>query len=166
MILVKGLGWQNTVMNPLQKSFFAPGEDDDGGVGGKVYVAVTLVDLGYLSKSETERQVWLNISDARAALADALARNSAVVKAEDLAMFDRGKIRLAVAEAIYGLAGLRPEQAFGRRQDGTPFRKSEIDPVRAAYKAHANDPSTAMEDMKRAAAELDALVEQQNREGR
>lgn len=165
MNFYEGIGFQSAPLTLLQKSWFQPDEIDDG---GQVYLGIVMID----EVAKSEQTIWVHKPDFRELLLAALQRNDVVVKAGDAALFDTGRARRAVVERLY------PDHDFGGKpavpevsEDGSTgvlFRKSErvIDPVKRAYKAFAADGSNAQEDLRRAAQELDDLVEQQRREGR
>lgn len=138
---------------PLQKSW--SGEPDpDGGV---LYDPIVVLD----EFAKSESRVHVNRAELREAMLQAQQRGDVAIKPNDFPLFDRGIVRKALLQRLYPDGWTGPRDPQGRRLDGVPFRKA-IDPVKAAYAAHASDPSTTVEDLERAAAELDALAARLN----
>jgi hypothetical protein len=144
--------WQLSKENNLQKSMHGVPVGD-----GTAYDAVVMLDE--LAKSE--RRIFVNKAEFRAAILDALQRGDVVIKANDIALADGGRVRRAVVERLYPDAVLDFDADGNaeprRNSDESPMMKSKsTDVVRDAYRHYTKSPGA---DLRAAAAELDALVE-------
>jgi hypothetical protein len=154
----KVFGWQSAPLTGLQKSFAAPETFYDG---GRLMSPLIVID-DRLQKGEPGHEVVVQVvkSELSQSIIEMEQRQDPRVLPSDAALVDSGRIRKGLAMHLYpdcdlsGGAGTDMIKSGERDEDG-----NVISEMKKAYRAFGADKTRSGSELRKAAAELDAMVE-------